>query len=144
MASSGLGAVPSAWRATCPRCKTLRQFVAEDGQVSFNCAGCEWDFTFGTQAPTGTSNAAITAGTSTTISVASGGASFTNGMVLWCDTGLNTELVQVVGSATGTSIPVPGGFLKNHLTAMTFGQLLVSPTFPTQGERVPVAPGYGF
>jgi hypothetical protein len=144
MPSSGLSAAPAAWRATCPRCKALRPFTSIDGGTGYNCAGCEWYFTFGTQAPTGTTNAAITAGTNTTLSVASGGASFTNGMFLWCDTGLNTELVKVTGSPTGTSIPIPAGFIKNHLTAMAFGQLLITPTYQAAGERVPNAPGWGF
>jgi hypothetical protein len=140
---SGIPAQPTEFAVTCPRCKALRLFVAVDGQTLYRCGGCEWYFTFGTQAPTGTSNGAITAGVTVAVPVASGGASFTNGMFLWLDAGLLTEVVQVVGSSSGTSIPVPGGFQKTHLTAMAFGQLLAAPTYTVAG-RVPNAGGYGF
>src|SRR5215475_1177311 len=145
MASSGIAALPTEFIATCPRCKTLRLFVNESQSgTGYFCAGCEWDFTIGTQAPTGTTNAAITAGVSVTLSVASGGASFTNGMLLMVDGGTTAEVVQVVGSATGTSIPVPGGFSLNHGSAAPFGQLLLTPQNLTAGNRVPNNPPWGF
>lgn len=141
----------------CPRDKVIfRDFYALDGQTLVRCSACEWYYTLSAQAPTGTSNAAITAGVTTAISVASGGASFTLGMILFIDTGTSTEVVTVNSAPSGTSIPVGytelesgtgnsvvSGFQKNHLTAMAFGQLLISPTVTTV-NRVPAAPGWGF
>lgn len=137
--------IPAAATVTCPRCKTLRLFVDTDGRVLYRCAGCEWYFTLTAVAPTGVSNALVTAGTTTAISVASGGASFTSGMVLLYDTGTSAEVVTVTGSATGISIPVPGGFIKNHLTAAAFGRLLPVPALGGVGQdAIPAAPGWGF
>jgi hypothetical protein len=114
------------------------------GNLSGRCSGCEWTFSFTTQSPTGTTNAAITAGSSTAISVASGGASFTNGMKLLLDTGQNAEVVTVTGTPTATSIPVPR-FVRSHNSAVTFGQLLISSTYSGAGqEQVPAAAPYGF
>lgn len=146
MASSGIAAVPAEFLGVCPRCKILRMFKnISQGAQFYSCNGCEWPFTITTQAPTGVTNAVITAGVSTTISVASGGASFTNGMVLMVDGGTSAEVVTVVGTPTGTSIPVPGGFVQNHSSASSFGQLLIVPTLLGTGlERVPANPGYGF
>jgi hypothetical protein len=147
------GAIPSELFITCPRCKTTRMFVdVSGGGTLYRCGGCEWTFTLGTVAPTGTSNAAVSVG-GTTISVASGGASFTNGMFLLYDTGSLTEVLVVNGSASGTSIPVAGqwagetraGFAKAHSSAATFGQLSLSSTQGAVGEEaVPAAPGWGF
>ena len=146
------GAIPSELFIACPRCKTTRMFVdVSGGGTLFRCGGCEWSFTLGTVAPTSTSTASVVIG-GTTITVASGGASFTNGMFLLYDTGTNTEVLVVNGSATGTSIPVAGqwagqtraGFAKNHGTC-TFGQLSLSSTQGAVGEEaVPAAPGWGF
>lgn len=137
-------AVPLAVRLTCPRCRALRSFTAIDGAVSFRCSGCEWYFTFGTQAPTGTSNAVLAAG-GTAIGVASGGASFTNGMQLLYDTGQSTEILTVNGAATGTSIPVSAA-VKAHLSAATFSQLLVAATYQGigVGDAVLPNPPWGF
>jgi hypothetical protein len=137
-------AVPQAIRLTCPRCRTLRPFLALDGGTNFRCAGCEWQWTLVTQAPTGTSNAALSAG-GTAIGVASGGASFTNGMQLLYDTGQLAEVLTVNGSATGTSIPVTAAS-RSHSSAATFGQLLVSQTYTGYGvDGVPIpTPGWGF
>ncbi|HEY2638965.1 MAG TPA: hypothetical protein VGI66_03650 [Streptosporangiaceae bacterium] len=158
MASSGIPGSPVAIPGlVCPRCKLIfRDFFALDGQTLFRCSGCEWYYTFSAVAPTGTSNAPITAGVTTSISVASGGASFTLGMTLFIDTGVLTEVVVVNGSPTGTTIPcgfselqsganqsVTPGFQKSHLTAMTFGQLLIAPTVATANHITPVG-GWGF
>lgn len=147
------GAIPSELFLACPRCKIVRTFVdVSGGGVQYRCGGCEWTFTLGTIAPTGTSNASVIIG-GTAISVASGGASFTNGMFLMYDTGVNTEVLVVNGSATGTSIPVAGqwagetraGFAKAHGSGATFGQMSLSSTFGAAGqEAVPAAPGWGF
>jgi len=113
--------------------------------LTARCSGCEWTFSLSTQSPTGTTNAAITAGVSTALSVASGGASFTSGMYLLVDTGQNAEVVKVSGTPTGTSVPVPGGFVRSHNSAVTFGQLLISSTYSGAGqEQVPAAAPYGF
>jgi hypothetical protein len=136
-------AAPAAYLLTCPRCKALRPFMMTDN-ITGRCGGCEWTFTFSTQAPTGTANAAITAGVSTAISVASGGASFANGMYLLLDTGQNAEVVKVTGTPTGTSIPVPV-FVRSHNSAAAFGQLLISSTYSGVGqEQVPAAAPYGY
>lgn len=147
------GAIPSEIFVTCPRCKIARTFTdVSGGGVQYRCGGCEWSFSLGTQAPTGTSNASVVIG-GTAISVASGGASFTNGMFLLYDTGVNTEVLVVNGSATGTSIPVAGqwagesraGFAKAHGSGATFGQMQLSSTYGAVGqEAVPAAPGWGF
>lgn len=135
--------VPAGTTLTCPRCKALRPFVNVNGGTTYRCGGCEWRFTLSAVTPTGTSNGAITAGSSVAISVASGGTSFTSGMKLLYDTGTSAEVVTVGAGATGTSIPVPGGFAKSHNTAATFGQLSITPT-DTASDAVPAAPGYGF
>jgi hypothetical protein len=150
--------LPAGSLVFCPRCKALRYFIdLSAGAILYRCSGCEWQFTFTAVAPTGTSNAAITApsGSTFAISVASGGASFTGGMLLLYDTGVNAEVLRVsatgsatvipVGSGTATPGEVQSGFAKTHLTAATFGQLLVSPSFSAVGEQaVPAAPGWGF
>jgi hypothetical protein len=58
-----------------------------------------------TGAPSGTTNAAIAAG-AVALPVASGGASFTQGMVVQVDTGKATETLTVGAGSTGTSIVV--------------------------------------
>lgn len=137
------GAIPASVTGTCPRCGTLRLLEnISGGGVQFRCNGCEWLLTMSAGTPNGTSNAAVTAGTTTAISVASGGASFTSGMLILYDTGSSAEIVTVSGTATATSIPVPGGFIKSHLTAATFGQLAIAPSLTI--ETVPPAPGWGF
>jgi hypothetical protein len=144
MPSSGIAAVPADFFGPCPRCKIQRLFNnVSQGSTLYSCNGCEWRFNIGTQAPTGTTNAAITAGVNTTISVASGGASFTNLMYLMVDGGTSAEVVRVVGTATGTSIPVPGGFAQSHNSGASFGQLLLTPASVT-AQRVPANPGWGF
>jgi hypothetical protein len=137
--------VPTAVTLTCPREKSLRAFVNIDGGTTYRCAGCEWSYGFGTTAPTGTDTAIVTAGTTVAITVASGGASFTTGMLLLFDTTTSAEVVVVGTGSTGTNIPVPGGFIKNHSANATFGQLLLTPSFNAAGEQaIPAAPGWGF
>jgi hypothetical protein len=140
-------AIPLNALVICPRCKTLRSFVnVSAGGIQYRCGGCEWTYTFTAVAPTGTATAAVvTPATTLAITVASGGASFTAGMYLLYDTGVNAEVVRVTTTGTATSIPVAAGFSKPHLTAVTFGQLLISSTFAGTGqEAVPSAPGWGF
>src|SRR5260221_12574950 len=97
--------VPAAQALTCPRCKVLRKFVNVDTATLYRCGGCEWYFTLGTQAPAGTDTATLAAG-GTALTVASGGASFTNGMLLLFYTGVNAEVLRVTSTATATNIPV--------------------------------------
>jgi hypothetical protein len=121
----------------CPRCKTLRSFVnVSAGGVQYKCSGCEWTFTFTAVAPTGTLSAAIvTPASATALTVASGGASFTNGMRLLIDTSVNAEVAQVTGTPTGTSIPVPlGSLAKAHSNGAAFGQLAISITYAGVGQ----------
>jgi hypothetical protein len=131
----------------CPRCKALRPFVnISAGGTQYRCGGCEWTYTLSTQAPTGTTSAAITTpATTLALTVASGGASFVNGMYLLVDVGSSAEVVQVNGTPTGTSIPVPSGFAKTHSSGAAIGQALATPTFGGVGEDAVVgAPGWGF
>ena len=101
---------PTAFLTTCPRCKVLRSFVNVDGGTLYRCGACEWYWTLSTQAPTGTTNAQSGVGSSpslpASLPVASGGASFTNGMLLLVGTGAVAEVVQVNGTPSGTSVPV--------------------------------------
>jgi len=137
-------AVPTAVRLTCPRCRTLRLFTAVDGATTFRCAACEWYYTLSAVAPTGTSSATLVAG-GTAITVASGGASFTAGMLLLYDTGQNTEVLSVTANGSATSIPVSAA-ARGHASAVTFGQLAVSPrdTAYGGGDAVIPNPGWGF
>lgn len=124
---------PAAVTLTCPRCKATRLFVNIDGGTSFRCGGCEWPFSLTAVAPTGTSTAPLSVG-GTAITVASGGASFTTGMLLLYDTGTSAEVLTVTATGSATSIPVTPA-IKAHLTAATFGQLLNSPTLSGVGEN---------
>jgi hypothetical protein len=135
--------VPAAVTLTCPREKILRRFGNIDGGVTYRCSGCEWTYTLGTQAPTGTTNASASVG-AVTISVASGGASFTSGMKILWDTGTAAEVVTATATGSATSIPVTA-CIKAHNSAVAIGQLLVSSTYAGVGEdAIPVAPGWGF
>ena len=135
--------VPAAVTLTCPREKILRRFGNIDGGITFRCSGCEWTYTLGTQAPTGTTNASRAIGAAT-IPVASGGASFTIGMSILIDTSTSAEVVVATATGSATSIPVTP-FIKAHNSAVAIGQLLVSSTYAGIGEdAVPAAPGWGF
>src|SRR6516165_12475067 len=138
-----MAAQPTTLRLTCPRCRCLRMFVAIDGVVTYRCSACEWYYRLSPVAPTGTASAPLAAG-GTAITVASGGASFTGGMVLAYDTGLATEILTVTATGSATSIPVSAA-AKSHLTGVTFGQLAVTLTLGGQFglEQVPGNPGYG-
>ena len=136
-------ATPTAARLTCPRCKFPGSFVGIDGGVSYRCSRCEWAFTLSTQAPTGTATVALAQG-GTAITVASGGASFTTGMVLLFDVGQLAEVLQVTATGTATNIPVSPA-VKTHLINATFGQLLLTPTLNGLAQqRIPGPPPYGF
>lgn len=137
-------AVPQVVRLTCPRCRALRNFPSIDGGVLYRCAGCEWSWTLATQAPTGTASATLAAG-GTAITVASGGASFTNGMQLLYDTGTASEVLTVNGAATATNIPVTPA-IRAHNSAVTFGQLLIGLSYTGIGDQGAVIPnpGWGF
>ncbi|SRR6266849_1322578 len=136
--------IPAAALVLCPRCIRLRPFVnVSAGGVQYRCGGCEWTFTFATQAPTGVTNASRAAGAAT-IPVASGGASFTASMYILMDTGVNAEVVTATATGSATSVPVTP-YAKAHSSAATFGQLLISSTYAGVGEEaVPAAPGWGF
>lgn len=127
----------------CPREKFPRLFLSVDGGVTFRCSGCEWSYTMGTQAPTGTTNASRAIGAAT-IPVASGGASFTIGMVILIDTAAAAEIVTATATGSGVSVPVTP-FLKAHNSAVAFGQLLAAPTLSgTAMDAVPAAGGWGY
>src|SRR6516164_2199417 len=131
-----MAAQPTTLRLTCPRCRCLRMFVAIDGVVTYRCSACEWYYRLSPVAPTGTASAGLAAG-GTAITVVSGGASFTSGMLLLIDTATAT------GSAT--SIPVTAA-VRAHLSGFTFGQLSIAPRdsgFGVGGAVIP-APSWGY
>jgi hypothetical protein len=135
--------VPAAVTLTCPREKILRRFGNIDGGVTFRCSGCEWTYTLGTVAPTGSTNATRSIG-ATTIPVASGGASFTSGMLILYDTGTAAEVVTATATGSATSIPVTA-LIKAHNSAVAIGQLSITSTYANVGEdAIPAAPGWGF
>ena len=135
-------AIPVTITETCPRCLTSRIFVNVDGtNATYRCSGCEWQFSLTTQSPTDTTNAIITAGVSTAISVAAGGASFTSGMLIVIADPGNVEVVVAGSGATGTSIPVPGGFIKTHASGVSIGQMLLTP-LQTAVDIVPALSPY--
>lgn len=70
--------------------------------------------------PTDTASAPITA-TDTSITVASGGASFTNGMVISIIDGNLTEVVTVGAGSTATNV-VTSAIANSHASGVTFGQ----------------------
>jgi hypothetical protein len=131
--------VPANVFAPCPRCNILRTLIGTG--TAYLCGACEWAFTASTVAPTGTGTGAVTTA-STAITVASGGAAFTNGMSLLYDTAANAEIVRVSGVPTGTSVPV-AKFYRAHGGGAAFGQLLLTPS-QLASERVPPAAGWGF
>lgn len=137
-------AVPAAVRLTCPRCRILRAFANMDGGTNFRCTGCELQYTLSAVAPTGTATAGLAIG-GTAITVASGGASFTGGMLLLYDTVSSAEILTVTATGSATSIPVTAA-IKAHLTGATFGQLADNPTYSGYGvEQQPLpAPGWGY
>jgi rubredoxin len=113
---------------TCPKCKMGRLFVNVNEVDQYRCTGCEWVYTFSTKAPTATTNAGRAKGDAT-LPVASGGASFTAGMILFIGTAAATaEVAQVTATGSATSIPVTA-LNKDHLTGTTFGQLSIAPAY---------------
>jgi uncharacterized paraquat-inducible protein A len=132
--------VPVAARLQCPRCHFPGSFINIDGGTAYRCSRCEWRFTLSTQAPTGTATNALAQG-GTALTVASGGASFTNGMFLLFDTGANAEPLVVNGVSTATNVPVTAA-VKAHSSNATFGQLLISSAFSGLGMATvpPVSP----
>jgi hypothetical protein len=122
----------------------VRQFAAIDGSVTFRCKACEWYYTLTAVAPTSVSSAILAAG-GTAITVASGGTSFTSGMILLYDTGTLTEVLTVNGASTATSVPVTAA-AKAHASAAAFGQLAVNPSYGGigVGDAVIPNPGWGF
>jgi hypothetical protein len=72
--------------------------------------------------PTDTLSANASQG-ATALTVASGGASFTNGMVISILDGNNTELVTVGNGSTGTSVVV-SATAHAHASGVTFGQFV--------------------
>lgn len=134
--------VPVATQLRCPRCKILRSFVNVDGGVTFRCAGCEWFLTLSAVAPTGVTNASRTTGAAT-IPVASGGASFTIGMLILYDAGTAAEVVTATATGSATSIPVTP-LAKAHNTAAAIGQLAINPALAGVGlDAVPNVGSWG-
>ncbi len=127
---------PAVISLTCPRCRVKRTLVNIDGGTLYRCAACSFFITLTAVAPTGTASALLALG-GTAITVAAGGASFTNGMVLLYDVGIAAEVLTVNGAATATNIPVTAA-IKAHLTAVTFGQLSIGLTYGAN-----IAAGYG-
>ena len=90
------------------------------GHVLYNILG-DYTATGTAASPAGTVNAPITAG-ATTLSVASGGASFTAGMNLWIEDAGTPALNEIVtvASSTATTITLTAGTRFAHLTATPF------------------------
>jgi hypothetical protein len=106
------------------------------------CSGCEWTFSLTTQAPTGTATAALASG-GTAITVAGGGASFTNGTRLLFDTAQNAEVLTVNGTSGATNIPVKAA-IRAHSINATFGQLSIASTYSGVGQAaVPPTGSWG-
>jgi hypothetical protein len=76
------------------------------------------------KAPTSVTSGSVVA-TGTALPVASGGASYTNGMVVVVQDGNSTEVVTVGAGSTGTSVVV-SALAFDHGTGVTFGQLSAS------------------
>jgi hypothetical protein len=95
----------------------------------------------GSGAPTWTWALPVTNGAltllSTALPIAAWGTSFTLGQFLMIDTGINSEVVQVLGTPTATSIPVGAGIAATHLTAVPIGICTPIPTYPSV-QAVPV------
>ncbi len=70
--------------------------------------------------PTNTTSGSVIA-TATALPVASGGASFTNGMVISIQDGNLSEIVTVGAGSTGTSVVV-SALANAHASGVTFGQ----------------------
>lgn len=73
------------------------------------------------KSPTATTSGSVIQG-ATALPVASGGTSFTNGMLVYILDGNNTELVTVGAGSTGTSVVVSATAFA-HGSGVTFGQL---------------------
>lgn len=87
------------------------------------------------------SNGAMTIG-AVALPVASGGAYFTQGTQLFIDSATSSE-VLTVGSGSGATSIVVGASAKAHNSAVSFGQVLISPVYNAV-QQVPGAPGWGF
>jgi hypothetical protein len=127
---------------SCPRCGTTRILTTVDGTVTHFCGGCEWTFTLGTTSPTGTLSGSHNAGMNH-LTLASGGASFTNGMFMLIDSGTTLETNWVNGTATGTNVPLAVPLSKQHGNGTTFAQLAVMPKF-SGVQAVPARGNWGF
>ena len=91
------------------------------GHVLYNILG-DYTATGTAASPSGTTNA-ITAAGASNLSVASGGASFTQGMALWLQdagTPAANEVVIVANGATATNIPLSTPTRFAHATALPF------------------------
>jgi hypothetical protein len=121
--------VPSRVTATCPRCRARRVFGSTGQGLDYQCGGCEWSFAFGAGTGPVNTNAAITAGTTTALPFASGGAAFSPvGNVLFISDGASSEIVVVSGTATGTSVPV-SGFAFSHNSGVGVTVAVAAPQF---------------
>jgi hypothetical protein len=131
--------VPPDALIACPRCGFTWSMNNIDGGQTYRCSGCEWLFALTTKSPTGTTNAALASVGATALSVASGGASFTGGMILLLDTGTSAEVLTVTATGSATSIPTTAT-VKTHLTGAAFGQLAVAPYLSGEQAVQPVSP----
>ena len=139
----------------CPRCGHFPASFVNISGTTVLCPRCEWEFTLSAQAPAGTTNGAVAAG-ATALPVASGGTSFTAGMVLLVGTGSAAEVIAAGSGATGTSVPVPGryspalgayqGLAQPHASGTGFGQLAITGVYGTLvgAAEVPNPPGWGY
>lgn len=123
--------VPSRVTATCPRCRSgVRVFDSIGSELTYQCGGCEWTFTFGAGTSPLATNNSVTAGTSTALPFASGGTQFLLNQVLYISDGASSEIVVVNGTPTGTSVPV-SDLDFNHASGKNVTVAVASPAYPS-------------
>jgi hypothetical protein len=97
--------------------------------LSYRCGGCEYQLTFGAGSNPLSTSGALTAGTSTALSFASGGTQFSLiGSVLFINDAALSEIVVVNGTATGTSVPI-SGLDNSHASGKAVTVAVAAPTF---------------
>lgn len=127
--------VPASVTFTCPKCKCLRLFLSVGPEIIYRCSGCEWSYTFAAGTGPLNTNAALTAGVSTSLSFASGGTAFSKGQVLFIADGASSEIVIVTGTTTATVVPV-SDIDYNHNSGVTVTVAAAAPTL-TNVQKIP-------
>lgn len=134
--------IPANAFVLCPRCHVIRNMTGLADDLQFFCTGCEWAMTMGAGSSPLSTNAAITAGTTTALPFASGGTQFAAGQLLFINDAALSETVLVSGTSSATSVPVTP-FANSHASGKAVTVAVASPTLSGQ-DAVPPAPGWGF